>query len=448
MLNKKIFQLAHELAEPSFNKTYNNLMRNQWRSHDELVKEQEKNMRNMLSYCYENIPYYHKVFRSLSLRPEDFRTIENLERLPIMTKETIKNNWEDFKPKNLDNMRYKQQSTGGSTGTPFQYRLSKNDRFLGGAILYRGWGYGGYELGDRMVFMAGSSLGVNAGNNIVKKAHEFTRNIRKLSSFDMGEAEMQKYASIINDYRPKFIRGYASSIYFYAKWMNENNIRMNANTQAVFTTAEKLFQHMREEISEAFGCEVLDGYGLNDGGVSAYECTEHSGLHIDTERSIMEVVGSDGETLEYGEGGIIATSLHNYAMPLIRYDTGDVASLSLEKCNCGRDTKLLNDMVGRSVDILITPEGDHVHGWFFLYIFWEHCHGIKEYQVTQKNLTDIEIKLLIEEGFDDIPLDKVRSIVYEKSPSWNVQFKFVDSIDRTGAGKYKFIINEYLEAKL
>ena len=444
MLHKRLFIFAHQVGDRNFHPTYKRLIQNQYKSYKELEEEQEKQLRYMINLAYKNVPYYHRLFDSLKLSPEDIKKVEDLEKLPILTKEIVKQNWDDFKPVNLNKLQYYERATGGSTGTPFKYRLSKFDRFLAGALLYRGWGYGGYELGDIMVFLAGASLDIGTKSYLAKRVHEVARNIKKLSSFDMGEKEMKDYVGIVNSFKPKFIRGYASSIYFFAKWIEENNIKTH-QPLAVFTTAEKLHLNMREKIGTVFGCDVYDAYGLNDGGVSAYECSEHSGLHIDTERAVTEVVDKNGNQLESGEGEILATSLYNFAMPFIRYDTGDLGHIIDDVCGCGRGYKLLKEVVGRSVDVLVTPEGKNIHGWFFLFIFWEHCKEIKEYQVVQEKLDTIVIKIVPEADFDENQLDRIREIVREKSEGWNVEFKFVDEIVRTGAGKYKFIINNIEE---
>ena len=440
MISRNLFILAHQIGDRKFYPTYKKLVKNQWKSYGELKEEQEKQLRYVINFAYKNVPYYHRLFNDLKLSPEDVKKVEDLEKLPILTKEIIKQNWEDFKPVNLNKLKYYEAATGGSTGTPFKYRLSKFDRFLAGALLYRGWGYGGYELGDKMVFLAGASLDIGTKSYLAKRVHEVARNIKMVSSFDMGEKEMRDYVGVVNSFKPKVIRGYASSIYFFAKWVEETNLEIH-QPLAVFTTAEKLYPDMREKIGTVFSCDVYDAYGLNDGGLGAYECSEHSGLHIDTERSIMEVVDKEGNQLECGECEMLATSLYNFAMPFIRYDTGDLGSITNEVCSCGRGYKLLKELVGRSVDVLVTPEGKNVHGWFFLYIFWEHCKGVKEYQVVQEKLDRIAIKIVPEDDFDDKQLDKIREIVRERSEGWNVEFKFVDTIERTGAGKYKFIIN-------
>lgn len=440
MFHKCLFILAHQSGDTSFYPTYNKLVQNQWKSYSELKRDQEKKLRYLIGFVYNNVPYYHSIFRSLDLMPDDIQMIGDLQKLPILTKQIIKEHWEEFKPVNLASMKYYTQATGGSTGTPMRYRLSKHDRFLGGALLYRGWGYGGFDLGDKMVFLAGSSLDVGTKSRFNTKIHETVRNIRKLSSFDMGQSEMRKYAGVLKKFQPKFIRGYASSIYFFAQWLDEHQVS-TPPIDAVFTTAEKLFPHMRKTIGDVFNCDVYDTYGLNDGGVSAYECSEHTGLHADTERSIMEVVTDDGIAVEQGEGRILATSLNNHAMPFLRYDTGDKGFLVNEPCPCGRGYPLLREILGRQQEMLITPEGKHIHGEFFTHIFWEIPH-VREFQIVQVALERLVIKIVPEPAFDEECLRGVQDIIHSRSPEWDVEFKLVDVIDRSRAGKYKFVINE------
>jgi phenylacetate-CoA ligase len=454
MFNKQLFILAHQIGDRSFYPTYQLLVKNQWRPYAEMKENQEKQLRRLISFAYENVPYYHNLFKELKLFPKDIHTIEDLQKLPILTKGIIKQHWEDFKPANLSSLQYYDQATGGSTGIPLHYRLLKQDRFLGGALLYRGWGYGGYQLGDRMVFLAGSSLDVGTKSYLTKKTHEIARNIRKLSSFDMGEKEMRHYAEILNAFKPRFIRGYASSLFFYAQWLEKNDVAVSS-PDAVFTTAEKLFPPMRETIGRVFGCQVFEEYGLNDGGISANECPEHSGLHIDTERSIMEVVDSGGSQIDEGQGQVLATSLHNYAMPFIRYHTEDIASILNYPCACGRQSKVLDNIIGREKEFLITPNGQFVHGaaLFNLILdtlesssFPDSVNTIKEFQIIQRKKEKIEILFVCDRTLPNDVLEFIQSAIQNRFHAWEVEFRFVDAIDRSRAGKYKFIINEMLNA--
>ncbi|CAG0951651.1 MAG: phenylacetate--CoA ligase family protein [Candidatus Methanoperedens sp.] len=440
MFQKQLFILAHQLFDRNFYPAYKKLIQNQFKSYEVLKAEQEKQLKYAISYAYENVPYYHRLFRNLNLSPSDITKIDDLEKLPILTKEIVNQNFEDFKPVNLTKMKYCEAMTGGTTGIRFRYRYSKYDRTLSWALLYRGWGYGGFEFGDKMVFLQGSSLDFESKPHIIKIGHEIVRNMKMLSSFDLGEKENREYVNIINSLKPKFIRGYSSSIFFFSKWIEKNNIEIH-QPLAIFTTSDMLYPIMRKKIEAVFNCKVFNNYGLNDGGISAFECSEHNGLHIDTERSIMEVVDKKGNVIQNGEGRVIATSLYNYAMPFIRWETGDLCHINDDICECGRGYKLLTNLLGKEQEILETPDGKYVHGGFFTHIF-RYINDIKEFQIIQDKLDRIEIRLVINDGFDEKQLDRIKRIIHNKSIYWNVDFKYVEKIHRTADGKYKFIKNQ------
>jgi len=394
--------LTHSAFDYRFKTLYKQLIENLSKNYQELIEEQNAKLREFVSVSYKNVPYYHQIFNDLHIRPEDIHSRKELEYLPILTKQKIRDNFKDIIAKNLSSQRYFENRTSGSTGDPLRYFYSKYDRLIGGCLLYRGWSFGGYELGDKMVFIAGASLGLNFKNKLITKLHETTRNLKKLSSFDMDENSLLRYREIINDWKPKFIRGYVSSIYAYAQWLEENKLTIYSPV-AVFTTAEKLLPHMRQKISEVFKCQVYDNYGLNDGGISAYELPDHSGLRIDTERAILEVIDDDGRQIYEGSGRIIATGLHNNALPFIRYDTGDIGTISIKPDG----THVLTEILGRQEEMLQTPEGKIVHGVFFGYVF-RAMDGISNYQVIQEDLYHLTIKLVTEENFDMSQLKAIR----------------------------------------
>jgi phenylacetate-CoA ligase len=442
MLDRLKFVAAHEVGHGGFYPDYLRLKQNERRPLEVLKAEQKVALRRMLQYAGDNVPYYRRLFRILNFDPSNFRNLEELQQLPILTKETVKNHYDELVSSRIRRIPHIEETTGGSTGTPMKYLVSQRDRMLGGALLYRGWGYAGYELGDRMVFLAGMSLGVDPRRQLLKSAHEFFRNIRKLSTLSMGEQEMQGFVDVIQSFRPRFIRGYASSVYAFARWALHNDVRLPP-AKAVFTTSEKLYPRMRDTIAGVFSCDVFDGYGLYDGGLTAFECAEHRGMHIDMERSVMELVADDGQQLESGQGRIIATSLANYAMPLIRYDTNDIGIVSPDPCPCGRPYPLLREICGRSGDFLYTPEGRAVHSLLFAYIF-DELPWVKEYQVVQERLDRITIRVIPDAGFDERKLENARALIQKQSETWNVDFSVVSHIEKTRSGKYKYIINNMI----
>ncbi len=414
---------------------------NEFQPHEILVEEQNKQLRVILRYAYENVPYYHRLFRSLDLHPDTVHTLQDLRRIPVLTKEMIQQNWESFIPVDLGRSEYYTWSTGGSTGSPMRYRISKHDRFLMAAIWYRGMGYGGYEMGDTIAMLGGRSLNIGKRFVLLDKTEEFFRHIKKFSSFDMGETELRQYWNWINSVKPKFLRGYPSSLQVLAQWIEDNQLSGHC-PEAVFTTSEKLYPSMRKKISEVFRCEVYDNYGVNDGGVSAYECSAHEGLHIDTERSILEILDERGESVAEGEGHIISTTLHNFPMPLIRYDTGDIGKISEARCSCGRHQTLLEEVIGRTAEVLYSPLGKSVHGWFFYYIFNAYGAGIRQYQVVQETLHDVVIYLVSETEVTEEQQEFLRSKIDQEGYGWNIEFRIVDQIPQAESGKYRFVISK------
>jgi phenylacetate-CoA ligase len=444
MLDRLKFIAAHTAGYAGFYPEYRRLKHNEHRPLAVLEAEQRAALRRMLRYAYDNVPYYRHLFDRLKFDPGRFRNLDELQQLPIMDKETVKRHFDELVPVGIAHIPHIEDSTGGSTGTPMKFLVSRRDRVMGGALLYRGWGYAGYELGDRMVFLAGTSLGMSTKKQLVKSVHEFSRNVRKLSTLNVGDKEMREYAAIIGSFRPRFVRGYASSVYAFACWARDNDVRIS-QPHAVFTTSEKLYPKMRDTIRDVFGCDVFDGYGLFDGGLTAFECPGHTGMHVDTERAVMEVVDDQGRQKDAGSGHILATSLSNRAMPLIRYDTNDLGHLIDDECPCGRPYRLLKEICGRSGDILYTPEGKAVHSLLFAYIF-DELPWVREYQVVQERVDRITVRLIPDAGFDERKLDVVRAQIRRQSEAWGVDFAIVDRIEKTRGGKYRYIINKMLNA--
>ena len=440
-MHKSLFIIGYTIKNRNFLKHYNFVKKNEFKSHGELKRCQEEKLQKLIQFSYSNVPYYSKLFKNLKLKPEDIQTTEDLEKLPILTKETIRDNQRDFIPSNLKNQKYVNGSTGGSTGKPLHYKLSMDDECLGLAILYANWGFSGYGLGDKVGVIAGSSLMSTAKSKLADNIKAFMMNYKKYSSFDLSDKYMDEIITGLNKFKPKYLRGYASSIYLFSKHIKDEDPNINFHPKGVFTTAEVLFDYQRELIEDVFGCRVFNQYGLNDGGVSAFECEVHKGLHVDMLRSILEVVGEEGNQLGAGgEGHILATSLHNYAMPFIRYDTGDLGVLSGEKCECGRRTPLLEKVVGRVSDFIHTPNGTKIHGEFFSHIFYEF-DWVDQFQIVQRKVDEVVVKIVPDrEGrVNESDLEQLKTIILNKGGDMDIIVEMVEYIETTKAGKWKFI---------
>lgn len=445
---RRCFILFHSAYDRRFMSLYKQYKEHEKKSFEELRDEQEKQLRNMIVFAYENVPYYRNVFDKRKIIPSDIKKIEDLRILPVLNRKIVKRNFHDFIPQGLKKMNYINCATSGTNGSPMKYRVDKEQRLRSGALIYRGWGYAGYELGDRMISLSGSSLDYNPNQKVLKSVYGFFRNYRKFPISIMSDKHLQTFANKMNSYKPRFLRGYASSIYLFARTIVKKNIEIKG-IDGVFTTSETLYPNMRQSISEAFDCDVFDCYGLSDGAVSAYECQKHEGLHISPENAIMEIVDEDHEQLIDGEGRILATSLNNFAMPFIRYDTYDTGYITQKKCSCGRPFPLLKQVFGKYSEHLISPEGEYIHGTHLFNLIFRTDHGVNEidqFQVIQTSADEIAIKFACKgKKPTDAFLNEIRYKLKSYSDKWNIFFEFTDDIETTKTGKRKFIINKMLE---
>lgn len=444
-IDKNIFlPVADYLMGTSISKKYNFLIQNQKKPLFFLINYQNKKLRELIKHAYTNVPYYRKKWKSISLDINKIKTIEDLNRIPLVTKQEITKNFNFFKSMDFQNRKSKLNKTGGSTGVPFQYYYDMNSWSMGWAANYRLYSYAGHHIGDKIVYFGGASLVPGKKQNIKKQIkNTFIDRITPISSFDITEEAMKKYVVLLNKIKkPFFFRGYASSLYLLAYTIESNSWKIPKNIKAIFSTAEKLHCFQRKKIESVFNKKVFDHYGCNDGGANAGECSEHNGLHITIERAIHGIQEKDN-TISFtsGTGDIVLTDLWNYSFPLINYKPNDYATITSETCNCGRELPLFKEIKGRVQDFLITPEEKMIHGEFFSHIF-AGINGVIEFQVIQDKKDHLFIKLNVEEKFNVKQLTNVISYIKKRSPNWNITFQFVDSITKTSGNKYRFVLNQ------
>jgi phenylacetate-CoA ligase len=416
----------------------------QWWKPKELEDYQNRKLRALIKHAYKNVPYYHNLLRSLNLYPDDIKTIDDLSELPILTKEEIRKNPEKFLAKNIKKISMIRSATSGSSGKVFEYMTDKRVLSISHALGLRAWGFAGYNIGDRLVTIAGSSLLPQEATFLKKITFKANRNL-PLSSYNMDNKKVINYVHQIIKFKPKFIRGYPSSIAIIANYLLENNIN-EIKPLAIMTTAETLFKSDRKVISDAFDCDVFDQCGCNDGGENLCECKEHVGYHIGIERAIHEFVDNANEPVPNNEiSHIILTDLWNYAMPLIRYDAGDMGIPTDEMCPCGRGLPLLKSLEGRSIDQIVLPDGKLIPGLTLTDALemYGMADKIIEYQIIQEKVDKFTINIVKNEGYNDESSAEIHNFfVGHLGASVDVKINFLDNIPRTNANKRRIVISK------
>jgi len=416
------------------------LQRTQWLPRSKLKEIQQKRLRLLLEHVFRHVPFYRKMFKAKNVEPSDIKSSEDLLKLPIVTKYDIRSNFHEFLSRDFQRYGPVLNSTSGSTGEPFRYYIDRRTVGIARATLWRGWGYAGYRLGDKVAVFAGLSLASRLRKSLGRAAKKVVDRVMYFPAVNLRKEILKVHADGMLKFKPKFIRGYPSSLYFFANFLEEEGVD-GIRPKAVFTTAEMLFPYQRRLIEKVFRCHVFDGYGAYDGGTGAFECERHCGYHIAVEKVVMELCDDDGNLVAEGEKGrIVATDLFNYAMPFIRYDTGDVGVYSNEECSCGRKLPLMKQILGRTTDILRFRNGAVLSGPSLTLIFKDF--DIKQFQLVQKKDDLLLVRVIKGEAFVDGDARRLRKTLEDiAGKGVEIRFEFVDFISPTKSGKWKFIIS-------
>lgn len=423
-------------------KLYQELLKTQWCSRQKIDGVQWMKIKDLLNHAYNNVPYYRILFDTHGLKPNKIRNIMDFRRLPILTKDIIRANSGDMLAFNRKSFQPRKRGTSGSTGIALPYYIDRKSHSEQWANVYRIWHIGGWGPGDKIIVLAGSSLHPSL-HALRKWIYVGLNNWLLLSAFNMSEDNMMRWVSKIKRFKARFMHGYPTSIYIFARFLEDNNIR-DIRFQAVFTTAEMLQPKYRDIIGKVFSCPVFDLYGAGDGNGYAFECEEHEGLHCASESSYIELLTDDGGVASNGQPGqIITTDLSNYAMPFIRYKVGDIAIPNSEPCKCGRGLPILKKILGRSNDFVTTKNGQIVHGTFFEYLF-RVKDWISQFYVVQESESQLSVYLKPNKSPPISEVKSINRILQAKFNRMTVNISFTQNIPTSPSGKFKFIVNKTL----
>lgn len=332
---------------------YKQLKREQFLPAAELAKLQQQRLQTYVRKACTTVPFYNGKMA--------------YSEFPIINKEVVNAGKQQFFSSTYKGKLFRKK-TGGSTGEPFVYFTgAQSQSYLWAGILLA-WDAAGYRMGDKVAFVAGSSI-FNSG--FKQKVYYGLMNVTLMSAFNLTTEKADQYIAALAGKRVRFIYGYASAIHQIAQRVLQLDSKPAFSLKGVICTAEMLTDAMRVDIAKAFGCPVFNQYGCNDAGVSAFECEQHNGFHLISSRAYVEVDSS---------GRLLATDLANDAFMIARYDTGDLVEIADKPCACGRGLPLISRVVGRSNDMVVDAAGKSTHSEFFTHLFREDT-SIKAFQV-------------------------------------------------------------------
>jgi len=425
-----------------FWETYNFLQESQWWTQEKLEEYQMFQLQKLLNHAYKNVPYYRRIFDKLGLKPKDIQSIDDFRQLPLLSKSDIMNQEQDFVSLTHKN-RLEPAHTGGTTGSPLHFWYEKGvTRAKERAFFERMWQWHGYNSWkDRSVIIMGAyKLGERIEYNPIEK-NLFIIN----PSFTLHK--IRHYIEIIRKFQPKVIRGYPSLIWLFAHFINQYEMRVKIpSLKVVFCNSEKVYGFQRKEISNAFGCKVIDHYGHNEMLALLQKCELNKEYHVIMEYGIIEILGSDGSPIHdnWSYGEIVATGFNNFAFPMIRYRTGDWVILAehQKSCECGRAYLRIKEVIGRSGDFILTPSERLVSPTTIEFAI-RFMTNFKDVQIIQLQRDVIEIQIVPDRLFREEEGNKFAEAVRARiGENIQISVKITEAIERPLSKKKRFIVSD------
>lgn len=419
-----------------FKNMLNELEKSQWYSGQELRELQAERLRAIILHAYKNVPYYNRLFKGLHLTPGDIKDPKDLYKIPIVSKKDVLANPEDFLARNVNRRFIRAVFTSGTTGTPLKiYRDIYSINFEN-ATIRRQYRWAGFKDGDKKVILR-STLAVSSK---IKRPpywrYDFFQNALMASAYHLSEKNIGPYLKEISRYRPDALETVPSIGYVFAKLLRQKNA--NLDFKYVFTSSDKLSGYKKDFMQSQFNARIFDHYGMAE-RVSAIGMCEKGAYHVYPEYSITEFAPLDHCKENYLE--IIGTGLNNFAMPLLRYRSGDVARLSSGICECGRNFQCVDEIEGRASDqFFVTSDGRVIP--LLAGMFSTNIHGLIESQFIQENAGAILIKVVTDTRFTGSDEAKIKTLIRNYLGSDTaITIEKADFIPRQENGRFRQFIS-------
>ena len=431
-------------------KNLKELEKSQWFSFEQISKIQWDKLNNLLNYSYQNIPYYCELLDTKEIPLSEIKSLEDLSRIPTLSKKIIRGNLDKIISPKVEKKSLIKKSTSGSTGEPVTIFRGRREDSLVSAAGWRSRRWGGHDIGDKYARIWGQAPYSYSGekkslkSRIKQTLGDLTEPIEKLNAYEtMFESVMEAFYNKIKKKNIQFLIGYANAVYFFARFVN-NHHKGELNLQSVRTISEMLDINKRQLIEKVFGCKVFNTYGNRENGIIAAECSYHEGFHINAENLYIEILDEKGNHVPSGEVGEIAvTDLNNYAMPLIRYLTGDLGCLSTKTCSCGRGLPMIEKIEGRVSEMLVLSDGSLVNGHIFGGVFCNFfADDIERYRVIQNVKGEADMYLKTSRALSKEQFEKFKKSINDFTGNrLLIKFHIVDQLPFHESGKYKYIMS-------
>ncbi len=417
----------HKRYGKEFSKTYNFISDSLDWNPKKLLDYQLSELKRVVKKCYDNIPYYHKLMVDYGVNP-NIHTFSDINKLPILTKDIVRNNFEDLVDKRYlkDAILFK---TSGSTGKKFEFLGNDNLYKREAAFVLRAFNLHESSMYDKHTVWV-RRYSPKVGEPLSYVDYELNRTY--ISPFNISEDTIDEYVKIIDKTKSKTLVTYPSLANFIATLMGNKRITFKY-IESIHCASEMVLPEWRVNVRNKLGIELYAHYGMME-KVSFFCNTKNS-------------EGKYAESLEYGytelvDNKVIGTGFLNDVMPFLRYDSGDLAIPFTDfNANYGSLPISVDDFIGRQTDMITCSDGRKLAGVNF-YTMMYKISGVEMFQIIQKSVNDIEVQFIPSDKFTYNTFKQIREGMKDRVGECNLIVNKVTKFDRADSGKFKTIINE------
>ena len=434
MIKNNIASLYRSLFFRSNLKLFNRLRKRNLSNVKANWTYQNNKLSEILEIACSNIPYYKK----LSLNTSNL-SYSDFQKIPILTKDIIRNQTDALVNPNFQKMdQVFKKTSGGSTGEPVTFFQTKKQSRHGIVNYYLGLDYNGVDINDTSVDLWGAERDMHKLNEGLD-IRSFLYNKTTLNTFVLSDEIIENYINRMNRVKPKFIKAYVHSIYDLSKFINKHNTAINF-TPIIHCTTGPLYPEMRKEIKKAFNqAHVYNFYGSREVSAIATEIRDYSGMQVLYDNIFVELLDENNQPVKKGEEGeIVITTLNNFYMPLLRYKIGDRA---IKGDDLEFGTLTLEKVIGRTLGVIHKKDGSRIDGQFFTTLFFDKT-GIKNFQLIQKTISNLELKIVKSDSFNQDELNTIITTIKRELTDVDIKVVFCGKINLTSTGKIMYVYSE------
>jgi len=420
------------------------LERTQWLPLARLRELQLRQVAATLRHAYATVPHYRERWQGI-FDPAQALTDERIAALPLLARRELQQRFDALTSNDIPAAHgaVGESRTSGSTGAPVRVLKTQMSTLMWNALTLRDHIWHGRDLAGKLAAIRHGVTPGTFGNwgqateNLVTTGPSVVRGI------EQDAASQLEWLAREN---PDYLITHPSMAAELARLSLERGVRL-PRLREVRTYGELLTPEARVLCREAWTVPVTDTYSSNEVGYIALQCPRHEHYHVQSESLLVEVLTDAGARCAPGEvGRIVVTTLHNFAMPLVRYELGDYAEVG-EACNCGRGLPVLKRIIGRVRNMLVTATGERYWPALGLRALMDVA-PILQYQLVQKDFERVVAKLVTTSKLAPAQEEEVRRAILARLPNGlQLSFEYCDGIPRSAGGKYEDFVSEVGSAR-